>query len=484
MSGLVRACDELFGVELWPKQRELLAAVEAGPRIQVFALGRRSGKTLMRALAALHNLLLRPDLDAMVRPGEPRYAICVATNVKQARLLLRAALSVIEANPALAELVESRSEDEIRFIGGRVLAALPCSSRGVRGWAVSLLALDEFAHFVADGEGPAAADRVWEALLPATAQFGDRARIIVSSTPAGSEGLFAQLYALANSGELPGAIAHHATTADTNPTITAEFLAAEQARDPLSFASEYEAAFAGGAAQFFADDLLEAAVGRDHELNPGEASGWLAGLDPGIWLDPFGLAIVGRNTSDPAQLVLGSVRSWPPPKRKPDSAEERRRVQTRVLGEVGDVLARYQVRDAISDGFLGAAVDEELRGRGVWPERVTLTGPMRLEVFTALRSRLQAGTLALYRHDGLLSELSRVRTAYRGGALQVLTPRSASGHFDLAVALALAVWRLDRNGTVGQGAPLTDRFEDAGPWVFGSAHPRRESAADLLNYRF
>ena len=34
------------------------------------------------------------------------------------------------------------------------------------------------------------AEKVWEALIPATAQFGEHARIILSSTPYGSSGLY------------------------------------------------------------------------------------------------------------------------------------------------------------------------------------------------------------------------------------------------------------------------------------------------------
>jgi hypothetical protein len=65
----------LLAFELWPRQRDLLEAIEAGPRMHVLALGRRSGKSTMAALVALHFCLFRPDLDAMVRPGELRYAV-------------------------------------------------------------------------------------------------------------------------------------------------------------------------------------------------------------------------------------------------------------------------------------------------------------------------------------------------------------------------------------------------------------------------
>jgi len=50
----------------------------------------------MAALAGLWDCLLRPELDGMVRPGERRYAVPVATNQKQARLFVSAARSIVE----------------------------------------------------------------------------------------------------------------------------------------------------------------------------------------------------------------------------------------------------------------------------------------------------------------------------------------------------------------------------------------------------
>src|SRR4051812_47260494 len=122
---LVRACadSELFGFDLWPRQRELLAAAEKGPRLQIWALGRRSGKTTLAGLVCLHSCLFRPDLDTMVRPGERRYAVVVATNRDQARLLVRQARAIVERSPVLGELVEQATEDEIAFTNGTALRA-------------------------------------------------------------------------------------------------------------------------------------------------------------------------------------------------------------------------------------------------------------------------------------------------------------------------------------------------------------------------
>ncbi|MBA3841749.1 MAG: terminase, partial [Actinobacteria bacterium] len=244
--GLLQACDDarLLNFPLWPKQRELLRAVENGPRLHVWAVGRRSGKTTLSALAALWDCLLRPDLDGLVRPGERRYAVCVATNLRQARLFVAAARSVVERSPLLARLVESVTDDEILFRNGSALAAFPATSRGARGWPISSLLLDEAAHMV-DTEGNAAAEQVYRALVPSTAQFGDRARVIVASTPWGTGGLFADLFAKVAAGDLDDAHAVTATSAEVNPTLDPAFLSREHARDPEAFRAEYLAEFVG-----------------------------------------------------------------------------------------------------------------------------------------------------------------------------------------------------------------------------------------------
>jgi hypothetical protein len=129
--GLLGACDDpqLFGFKLWPRQRELLEVVEAGYRLHVWALGRRSGKTTMAALVGLWACLFRPEVAACVRPGERFYAVAVATNIRQARLFVSAARSIVEASPLLAPLLVSATEEELVFNTGGVLTAFPCSSR-------------------------------------------------------------------------------------------------------------------------------------------------------------------------------------------------------------------------------------------------------------------------------------------------------------------------------------------------------------------
>ena len=425
---------------LFPAQVELLRDVEQTARIILWCLGRRAGKTTMAALVALWSCLLRPDLDALVRPGERRYAVCVATSREQARILVDAARSLVEASPLLHSALEGSDTDELRFglpDGSRTaLRAMPCSGRAVRGLPVSVVIFDEIAHFLSETEGPAVADRVFEALLPATAQFGDLARVLLISTPWGSDGLFAREFHRAMSGELAGAIARQASTAQINPTITAAFLAAEEARDPESFRGEYLAEFLGSGAAYLDFDMFSM---TDHRGLPPEAgTRWIAGLDPAFaGSDPFGIAVVGRSIEDRSKLVLGHVDGLKP--RKSHTAEERSAVTEELLAAVSDVCRRYNAQ-AVSDQHLAKIVAHRLSRDGVFVRQHSMTSSTKTAIFSEMRARLYGGTLEIFDEPQLVAELRRLRTKFTAGSASIVNPRVGGSHGDRAQALAMAVF--------------------------------------------
>jgi hypothetical protein len=287
--GLVQAATDpaLLGLSLRGRQRDLLAAAERH-RLNVWATGRRGGKTLLSATTALWDACLRPELAAYVRPGERRYAVCVAVNVRQARIFLRAARTLVDRSPLLSEMLLTATEDELIFENDAVVAAFPCTAPGGRGWPISCLVLDEFAHHTTDGEGPAAAERVWSSMTPSVAQFGDLGRVIVASTPWGSEGMFACVFQMAQSGELPDAVAFQVPTVEMNPRIDHAFLERERLRDPTGFESEYGARFVGGGASFFDPDQLADAVADRGPLLPEQAPRLGLRVRPRLFVRPGG----------------------------------------------------------------------------------------------------------------------------------------------------------------------------------------------------
>jgi len=81
------------------------------------------------------------------------------------------------------------------------ILSLPASGRAVRGYTASTVILDELAHFV-DTQGNQSADSVYDAISPVLATFGDKGRMIITTTPAARSGIVYELYDRASQGEL------------------------------------------------------------------------------------------------------------------------------------------------------------------------------------------------------------------------------------------------------------------------------------------
>jgi hypothetical protein len=112
---LVKAIDSgVINFKPWSAQRRLLESVDSDrKRIHIWALGRRSGKSTLAAVIALQDCLLRPDLQRLVRPGELRHAVCVATRTRQARLIVSAARSILGAPVVALVLVGDHPAERV-----------------------------------------------------------------------------------------------------------------------------------------------------------------------------------------------------------------------------------------------------------------------------------------------------------------------------------------------------------------------------------
>jgi hypothetical protein len=471
--GLVEACDDsaLLNFPLWPRQRELLASVDAedAPRLHLWALGRRAGKTSMCALVAVANCCLRPDLDQLVRPGEVRNAVVVATNLVQGRVLLSMARAIVYGSPLLRGLVTRETEDSLYFTlpsGARTaIRVFPCSSRAIRGFAVSVGILDEAAHFASEGEigNAATADRVFQALQPATAQFGGEARLLAISTPFGQDGWFGETFHQASAGGLPSAVAVHAPSAEVNPTLTAEILAQEEARDPESYRQEFGADFLapGGAYLDFARIVV-----ADRPPLPAEAVAGnglmrpiVAGLDPSFASDPFGVVIVGRDPDRRDRLVV--VRAV--------AIGGRGREFEPTMAQVVDVLREHGASRVVTDQFSAAAVVDRLQRDGFPVTVHQTTAASKTAAYAEVRALLYRDDLEVYGREpggpALVAELRRLRTRFTVGQAAVYSPRVGGSHGDLASALSLVAF--DQRRARG-GSAVRQKGGDT-PWATAGA---------------
>jgi hypothetical protein len=464
--GLLEACDDekLLAFELTPAQREIAHGLARGPRTHVLCCGRRGGKSSLASLLGIWHAALRPDLAEFVRRGEPRYSLVVAVSLEQARVLIRLARSVVESSSIVSRLVEGQTDDEIRFRGGGVLRALPCTSRSTRGLAASVVVFDEADHHVPDEyDGPASARALFQALVPSVSQFGSEGRLLYASTPAGGEGTpFSDLFQRASSGELPDARSYHFTSKEMNPrAVDDALLAEEEARDPQGYAIEYLAQFGTGASGFFAAEDIAACVGEWHELARTDAleGSWQAALDPSFGRDPTALIVIGRHPVEKGLLVVGAARTWRAGGRPAESLEERFGTAVGILDEVAEVCRGFGVQRIITDQFMAAGVADRLRRHGLSVAVRALTQTGKRDAFVELRSRLASRTIMLLDSPELLRDLRMVRSRYSAGVSPIVTPRSAESHADLAIALAMATYELRHVRGDGLALPRSGRIE-------------------------
>ena len=94
----------------------------------------------------------------------------------------------------------------------------------------------------------------------ASAEFQGRAPVIISSTPYGDANWFASMVRSAESGELEHARAYKATSASMNPSLTGQFLEAEERRDPDNYRGEYLAELVGSGGALLEPELVDNAI--------------------------------------------------------------------------------------------------------------------------------------------------------------------------------------------------------------------------------
>lgn len=173
----------LLNTPLWTKQAEILEEFWQGDyRLAVWALGRRSGKSVMAAITATYAAtMLADEYKKLLRSGERFFIISVANTLDQAKIALQGVKDLINGSPILKRLIIRETSDTLELSNGASFRALLASSRSGRGMACPLFIFDEIAHSL-DTEGNAAGGSLYQALSPSVAQFGNLGKILLLSS--------------------------------------------------------------------------------------------------------------------------------------------------------------------------------------------------------------------------------------------------------------------------------------------------------------
>jgi hypothetical protein len=111
--------------------------------------GRRAGKSLILALCAVF-LACFFDYRKHLAPGERATVLVIATNNKQARVILRYIRGFLTYVPMLNKLIERETADSFDLNNSTTIEVHTASFRSVRGYTIVAALCDEIAFWPTD----------------------------------------------------------------------------------------------------------------------------------------------------------------------------------------------------------------------------------------------------------------------------------------------------------------------------------------------
>jgi hypothetical protein len=130
-------------------------------------IGRRGGKSLVLALIVVYCAIFR-SYTAVSVPGESLIAMLLASDKKQAAILLRYVTAFFDKIPVLAQMVTGRTAESITLSNGITILVATSDYRAVRGYTLIVCACDELA-FWQSGDSASPDREVLDAVRPAHA---------------------------------------------------------------------------------------------------------------------------------------------------------------------------------------------------------------------------------------------------------------------------------------------------------------------------
>lgn len=446
----------LYGLPLSDAHRALAGQCAGGAwrpgveyREAAFICGRRSGKSdKLAANVALYEAFFR---DHHLSAGETGIVLLLAQNMRQAKVVRGYIEGKIRRSPVLQRHVVAARAHELELDNRITIAIHPASFRAIRGLSVVSCICDEIAFWWTE-DGYANPDiEVLRAIRPAMATF-PHGKLLLVSSPYTMNGALWDIWQRRDAD--PDTLVWRAPTALMNPTVSASFLAKEQARDAENYRREYGAEFTEAVSGFLSSEAIERCVvaGRTEVAPARDRFQYTAAIDAAYKGDRFTICIAhydrGRD-----HVVVDHLGGWQGTRQQPLRLGV-------VLPEIKALADQYGFHRVRGDQFGAEPLKDAFQRHGLTYEELTFTNQSKGDIYATLRSRIQDGTIELLDHRDSLRELRGLELEnLPGGGTRIGHPRH--GHDDYADAMALAVSEA-RGGLVAACYGLDDDDGTAG----------------------
>jgi len=422
ITGLPLTAEEL---PLFQQCTELREPPEKPPR-EVFCIaGRRSGKSFVSALLAVYLSCFR-DWSEVLAPGEKGYFAVIASDRRQARIVMDYIKAFLHASPLIENLVGEELKEEVNLKNRITIDVKTASFRTIRGFTLIGAIMEELAFWRT--EDAAEPDfEIYRAIVPALATTGGL--LIGISTPYARRGLLWEKFSR-HFGKPGETLIWKAETLTMNPTIKASIIEQALQDDPQAAAAEWKAEFRADIEQFISFDVLNACVisGRRF-LPPDSNKNYIGFVDPsGGSNDSFTLAIAHCENE---KIIIDQVLERRPPFSPQD-----------VVKEFAAILRQYNIRSVISDRYAGEWVREAFIKEGIGLDYSELTAS---ELYLETLPLLTAGKVELPDNQRLLNQFASLERRVRAGGRDLIA-HPPGGHDDLCNAVAGAVYYTNKMG--------------------------------------
>lgn len=436
----------LFALPMTPEQLEIyqrFTGRTSAPSEQAseawLVCGRRAGKSFVLAIIAVF-LAAFNDYRDYLAPGERGTVMVIATDRRQARVIMRYVRALLTGIPMLERLIE-RERDSVFDLSNSVTIEIGTASfKSVRGYTIVAALCDEMAFWPNDDSAQPDYE-ILDALRPGMATIPG-AMLLCASSPYARRGALWDAHRRHFAQDGDPVLVWQAATRDMNPSVPQRIIDEATERDPASAAAEYGAQFRSDIESFVKREAVEACVSPGvRERAPLQEISYVAFCDPsGGSADSMTLAI-GHRQDDVAVLDAVSER------RPPFSPED-------VVLEFAALLKSYRITEVQGDRYAGEWPRESFREHGINYEPAAKP---KSDLYRDLLPTINSRRVELLDDPRLVAQIVGLeRRTARGGRDSI--DHAPGAHDDLA------------NATAGLVATLTTSesgYDSTLSWVSG-----------------
>lgn len=399
--------------------------------------GRRAGKSFILALVAVF-LACFHDYRQYLAPGERGTILIVATDRKQARVILRYVRALLTQVAMLARMIERETAESFDLNNCVTIEVATASFRSTRGYAIVAALADEIAFW--SDENSAEPDvEVLAAIRPGMATIPN-AMLLCASSPYARRGALWNAHRRHFAKDGDPILVWQAETRLMNPTVPQRVIDEAMERDPASASAEYLARFRTDVEAFLTREAVEACVSLGVRERPR-----IRGTTYAAFCDPSGGSAdsmtigIGHREGDVA--IIDALRERKPPFNPND-----------VVAEFAELLKSYGINKICGDRYAGEWPRERFRAHGIVYEPADKP---KNALYTGLLPAINSRKVDLVDHDRLANQLIGLeRRTARGGRDSI--DHQPGGHDDLANVIA---------GVVATFAMRQDGYDSSMKWV-------------------